>query len=452
SPNFDISYGLGQINILKAQAEINLSETTQVFDGNDKKIVYNTIPEGLRCGVSYDGNEVPPVNTGTYEVKSWIIDPNYTGSVTGILTVLPAEITVTADDKSKTYGDPDPEFTFTVTSGSLVNGDQINGMMNRDPGEDAGQYMISKGTLGAGENYTIQFTPGTLQIDQAELSVTSGTYWIYEGDALPDISFTFDSFVNGDNESAIFGTNRPYYLLTPEYAGLEGVYTVALPAIQNYSIAWPEEVKLYVNPNGPGTKAIMPSLLCIEDLVDDPDGFTYLAHFKYENKNEEVVYVPVGENNRLIAEGEYFVEKIPEVFFPGEGFFDVLFDGEKLIWEVSSRDEGHPSSVASEASWNSSRCSSQLKSLGVTGGLEEEEHEFGVYPNPADERLFVQLGGLEVSGEVTIIDFKGKIHAVPQRKTGDDAFEIDICSFASGFYILRLRSGKNYHHVHFIKR
>jgi len=36
-------------------------------------------------------------------------------------------ITVTADAKSKTYGDADPALTYQITSGSLVTGDSFNG-------------------------------------------------------------------------------------------------------------------------------------------------------------------------------------------------------------------------------------------------------------------------------------------------------------------------------------
>jgi MBG domain (YGX type)/Galactose oxidase, central domain len=78
-------------------------------------------------------------------------------------------ITVKADAKTKTFGDPDPTFTYQITSGSLAFFDTFTGALTRDPGELVGQYSIHKGTLAindgnAGNNYTMTFVEDKLTI------------------------------------------------------------------------------------------------------------------------------------------------------------------------------------------------------------------------------------------------------------------------------------------------
>jgi hypothetical protein len=78
-------------------------------------------------------------------------------------------ITVTADPKTKTFGDPDPVFTYQVTSGSLAFTDSFMGALTRDPGELVGEYAIKIGTLAisdgnGGTNYMLTFVGDKLTI------------------------------------------------------------------------------------------------------------------------------------------------------------------------------------------------------------------------------------------------------------------------------------------------
>ena len=61
-----------------------------------------------------------------------------------------------------------------VVDGSLVAGDSVSGALGRDPGEAAGQYAITQGTLAAGPNYSITFENGVLTIAPAPQAATSG--------------------------------------------------------------------------------------------------------------------------------------------------------------------------------------------------------------------------------------------------------------------------------------
>ena len=88
-----------------------------------------------------------------------------------MLTIDRRPITVTADAKSKTYGNADPVLTYRVTSGSLVNGDSLSGSLQRAAGENAGSYTISAADLADG-NYVVTAQDGTLTIDRRPITVT----------------------------------------------------------------------------------------------------------------------------------------------------------------------------------------------------------------------------------------------------------------------------------------
>ncbi len=72
-------------------------------------------------------------------------------------------ITVTADNQGKNAGTADPALTWRVTSGSLVEGDTLQGALARAPGETIGDYRISAAALANG-NYLVSSVDGLLTI------------------------------------------------------------------------------------------------------------------------------------------------------------------------------------------------------------------------------------------------------------------------------------------------
>src|SRR5207244_407537 len=98
--------------------------------------------------------------------------------VSANLTINKRPITITADAKSKTYGDADSALTYQVTSGSLKSGDSITGSLTRDAGENVGTYAITQGTLAisdgnGGNNYNLTFVGSLLTIIKADPIVTA---------------------------------------------------------------------------------------------------------------------------------------------------------------------------------------------------------------------------------------------------------------------------------------
>lgn len=80
------------------------------------------------------------------------------------VTIFQAPLTVRADPQSKVVGTADPTLTWQITSGRLFGSDRLTGNLTRRPGETAGTYPISVGTLSASPNYSMTFVGNNFTI------------------------------------------------------------------------------------------------------------------------------------------------------------------------------------------------------------------------------------------------------------------------------------------------
>ena len=121
-------------------------------------------------------------------------------------TITPAALTVTADAKSKAYGDADPALTYQVSG--LLNGDTLTGALERDAGENVGSYAITQGSLDAGDNYTLTFTGANLTITArpVTLSWSTPTSFTYDGSE-HSVTAQVSNAVNGDTFTLTYENN-----------------------------------------------------------------------------------------------------------------------------------------------------------------------------------------------------------------------------------------------------
>jgi 6-phosphogluconolactonase (cycloisomerase 2 family) len=133
-------------------------------------------------------------------------------SALGDLIVTKAQLTVTADNQSRLYGDPNPPFTYTITG--FVNGDTISVVSGTadctstaTQASPVGVYPITctVGTLSA-QNYVFAFVAGTLTINPAPLTVNVGNASRAYGDPNPTFTGTITGLKNGDVITANYTT------------------------------------------------------------------------------------------------------------------------------------------------------------------------------------------------------------------------------------------------------
>ena len=135
-----------------------------VTDKKSKK----KLEAGKDYEVSYDKDDFTNVGTITVTITG---KGNYSGTVTRSYKITPKSVTVTADNKSKVFGETEPELTAKV-AGTLGN-DTVEYTLSRKAGEDVGTYPITASGKAEQGNYKVTYVAGTLTITSQ--SIDPGT-------------------------------------------------------------------------------------------------------------------------------------------------------------------------------------------------------------------------------------------------------------------------------------
>jgi len=214
------------------------SVTYSGFVNGDNAASLTTAPN-----VTTTATAASPVAVGGYPISaSGAVDANYNISYNqGTLTINPAPLTITADDKTMTYGGAVPALTVTYTG--LVNGDGPSSMTVQPTLltlatslSPVGPYAINFLVPAVDLNYTITSQPGTLTINKAVLTVTADDKTMPLGGPVPPLTFTYSGFVNLDNPLLSIST-APTLTTTATANSPAGPYpiTPAGGAAANYS-------------------------------------------------------------------------------------------------------------------------------------------------------------------------------------------------------------------------
>ncbi|MFD1628268.1 BspA family leucine-rich repeat surface protein [Pseudopedobacter beijingensis] len=126
-------------------------------------------------------------------------------------TIKPIILVVTPTaNQGKVYGGIDPvTLTYTVTDlNGNDKGNLVSGKLDRKPGENAGRYEITIGSLTPNANHTIQLEKEYYTIAKAMLRVKAKDVTVCQGEELI-LGYEIEStdWVNGENESVL--TSKP---------------------------------------------------------------------------------------------------------------------------------------------------------------------------------------------------------------------------------------------------
>ncbi len=169
----------------------------KVYGDEDGEIEYTLagVCQGDHIDISLGRQEGEDV--GKYEVilNSTEFD-NYTiNYVVTYFQITPKRVVIVADAKTKTFGEVDPEFTYKLILNnafvtSLLGDDKFEGTLEREEGENVGEYEIALGTL-ANENYDIIYTGNYLEILQKDVEVSISDTSVIYGES-GDLCYTID--------------------------------------------------------------------------------------------------------------------------------------------------------------------------------------------------------------------------------------------------------------------
>lgn len=151
----------------------------------------------------------------------------------GTITCL--TIVVTANSYEREYGDPKPEFEWTVEGMPLDGTPSVTCTADESSAPGVYDIVIEQGTV---TNANVTYVNGTLTITKAPLTITAKSYTINEGDAMPTFEVEYDGFKN--DETADDLTSQPTISCTASDTNTEGIYdiTVSGAASDNYDISY----------------------------------------------------------------------------------------------------------------------------------------------------------------------------------------------------------------------
>ena len=229
--NYSITYNTANLTINKATLTVSADNQTKTYGDVNPALTYtisgyvnnqNFGNAGITGTASTSTTARQGSDVGTYTISTVannLAAANYDFSYAdGTLTVNRRPVTVTADNKSKTYGDVNPVLTYAVaangvgTSRGLYGTDALTG----DPATSAtqatgvGYPAITQGGLTNTNNgnYAITFNNGTLTINPAQLTVTANAdaKFVTQSDATNFKGVNYTGFVNGDTATNLSGT------------------------------------------------------------------------------------------------------------------------------------------------------------------------------------------------------------------------------------------------------
>lgn len=257
SNNYHITFVPGKLTVTPAPLTITANDADKVYGaplpqftvGYDKFVLNETSAVlGGSLAFASTATAASSVAGGPYTITpSGLTSTNYHITfASGKLTVTPAPLVVTADNASKVYGAPLPQ--FTVQYATLVNNDtpaQLGGTLgfttsaSQASSVAGGPYAVTPTGL-TSTNYSITFKPGYLTVTPAPLVITAASAQKVYGAPLPAFTVGYDTFVNGDGPGSLGGTLAFASSATQSSSVAGGPYSITPSGLTstNYSISF----------------------------------------------------------------------------------------------------------------------------------------------------------------------------------------------------------------------
>lgn len=257
--NYNLTFIAGKLIIEKREIVVTADTITKYYGDPDPELTY-TIDQKLFNGDTLFGSlerekqataqdDKAYEKTGKYLISSNLYSSNYEITfIPAYLIIQRREITIVADNKEKTYGEDDPELTYYIQNGSILEGDALSGNIYRIAGDNAGKYDI-RSNLTLGRNYKINFVKGIFTINPIDIYVKTYDYEKTYGELNPTFEYEITSgeLLDGDvllgGVSKESGENVGKYRLVSAFNNVN--YNVILT--ENYMTINPKNAYLSVN-------------------------------------------------------------------------------------------------------------------------------------------------------------------------------------------------------------
>ncbi|MBR4207992.1 MAG: hypothetical protein IKQ88_05315 [Lachnospiraceae bacterium] len=255
NPNFNhVDPDHVDVTIAKKAVTITADKATKIYGEKDPyftAVVEGTVGEDTieytvsrvkttqNAGVYTD--DILPVVSGTYN--------NYEITcIAADYTIMQAEVTVTAANKTKVYGNVDPEFTWTVTGLKYSDTKSVitaNPKRVANDDENVGDHRIIFEDAVSQDNYKVKFVDGTLKITPASVVITPVDKTKVYGDEDPKLEWTVTGLSNNETEEVI-ADNVSIVREEGEDAGEYSIFVSGAKTYGNYSFSYGRAAKLTI--------------------------------------------------------------------------------------------------------------------------------------------------------------------------------------------------------------
>lgn len=251
---YDLTLAPGSLTIDPVGLTVTLGDVRRAYDGADWRgsasvsyegFVGQDNPTDLRGSLVWGGTAQGARDAGTYAIEaSGLLSDNYIISYrAGALTVDPVPLNVVVNADSRDYnglaysgGNGVRYDGFVGTDGESDLGGAIVWSGTAQGARDAGTYALGASGL-TSINYTISFTPSTLQIDRAPLVITADSLTSKTLKPLPPMTYRVSGLVAGDAAGAIVTGS----LATNASTMVPGIYAITQGTVAvtgaNYRLA-----------------------------------------------------------------------------------------------------------------------------------------------------------------------------------------------------------------------
>jgi len=180
--NYAITSVNSALTISQRPITITAAAKSKVYGEADPALTYTVTSGNVVEGDTLLGSLTRAAgNTvGLYTISAAALaNTNYAiTAVNSALTINQRPITITADAKTKVYGEVDPALTYAITSGNLLDGDAFTGVLTRTAGSNVGAYAISAAAL-ANANYAITLVSSKFTISEPPVTAASAVSSVY---------------------------------------------------------------------------------------------------------------------------------------------------------------------------------------------------------------------------------------------------------------------------------
>jgi filamentous hemagglutinin family protein len=242
--NYALSFTGAYLTVTPRSLTVTADALSRLYGNANPALTYTLGGDGLAGSDTLSGalatSATTTSNVGSYAINQGTLSAggNYALTFTGAyLTVTPRSLTVTADARSRLYGNANPALTYTLGGDGLVGSDTLSGALSTGASgtSNVGSYAINQGTLSAGGNYALSFSGADLTVTPRSLTVTADAISRLYGNANPALTYTLggDGLVGSDTLSGALATaagatsNVGSYAINPGTLSAGGNYALS---------------------------------------------------------------------------------------------------------------------------------------------------------------------------------------------------------------------------------